>query len=73
MNVPRQTHQLTPNLSLVVYGVKKYRTLSENMEQAFYVTVEGKARAFYQLRSEHKGAVRRFLWDNYPQHARLLS
>lgn len=59
------------NLTVCVYGVARAGGLREQMEQAFFVALDGKPTARAELDAPQKEAVFQLLSAKYPEHARV--
>jgi hypothetical protein len=60
------------NLSLCIYGKLVAKNLSEALEQAFYVSLNGSAIARGELAEDQQAAVEDLLVHRYPQHSQII-
>lgn len=58
-------------LSVVIYGTKHAKTLTETMEQGYYVDINGHPTSLSELPLELRKLVDSYMIENWPEHAKI--
>lgn len=69
--VPRQVLDVPgcEGLTVTVYGLVKASTMQEELEQGYFVALDGQHVVRAELLDKEKSAIRALLKEKFPQHA----